>query len=912
MNPVRAILLLAAVLFLWNAWGYDLWAPDEPYFAEGAREMIADGRWRVPHVNGQITTDKPPLFFWLVALASLPLGAVTSLSARLPSALAALGSVALSMRLARRLGCDARGAAAAGAILSTAYLFWDKARAAQIDALLCLLILVALSAFEALWSRAPGGKAVRVEQAGERPVDAAADRRAGLVFWAAAALAVLAKGPVGLLVPLGIALAALALERRLRDWGRFAPVAGPLLFAAIVGAWMIVASAGGEYSVWAALREHVFERAALGMHHRQPPWYYLGVLPVQLMPWSPLMPGAIVLAWRRRDAGDRFLLVWAAFVVLFFSIPIEKRDLYVLPAYPALALLVGRLVARVCGWEAAPARVVAALGAERPAREGRATPDVSSAWLTIPLALVGLIFLALGPLLPSAAQRLIAAEPSVEAGTAAAPGPAPFRVLGGAMAAAGIAILVASWRRRPRAALAVSAGGMALVFLAAVSAVFPALDSRRSARAFAGQVREATAAARGAGGEVVSLGLGNLTDALAFYSDGVYARRVAGPWEFAQALLGNPSARGLAHAERLYDISAAAGRRFEVISASRVGRRDVVLLAASPAQGAPAADPESPAAAASAAVPAPSAAPAPAAGAATEPPAGLDFGDAFWKHWGDGQAELAGYDLTFPRYGEKRAGVAVTIFVTETFSGALRVKADPGRHPASDEAPVMKLNLVHDFPTGIYDYSLMTSAFVALAPAAGLAAGSPLKVSFSGQEWCGHAYAQLLFDRGSARLTSHSYFDGEADEERELRVPAGALDADTVLLWARGLAAPSLRAGERRDVPLVGSLLTARLTHRPLEVGRATLARAPSPERVTVPAGAFEAERRTVEIAGGPTWTILVEAAHPRRIVQWETSDGEKAILLASGRMKYWEMKAGGMEKALARLGLKPRPRRTP
>src|SRR6185503_7282151 len=87
----------------------------------------------------------------------------------------------------------------------------------------------------------------------------------------------------------------------------------------------------------------------------------------------------------------------------------------------------------------------------------------------------------------------------------------------------------------------------------------------------------------------------------------------------------------------------------------------------------------------------------------------LIFGNAFWKRWGDGRGELAGYDLTFPRYGSLRKGVAITIFVTETFSHSLRVKSDPGRHPASDEYPVMKLNLVQDFGTGIYDYNLMTS-----------------------------------------------------------------------------------------------------------------------------------------------------------------------------------------------------------
>ncbi len=102
MSPRHWALAAAAVLFFWWLGGHDLWAPDEPYFAEGAREMVVDGHWAVPHVNGVVTTDKPPLFFWLIALFSLPFGEVNSWTARLPSALAALGTVALTMRLGRR------------------------------------------------------------------------------------------------------------------------------------------------------------------------------------------------------------------------------------------------------------------------------------------------------------------------------------------------------------------------------------------------------------------------------------------------------------------------------------------------------------------------------------------------------------------------------------------------------------------------------------------------------------------------------------------------------------------------------------------------------------------------------------------------------------------------------------------
>ena len=76
------------------------------------------------------------------------------------------------------------------------------------------------------------------------------------------------------------------------------------------------------------------------------------------------------------------------------------------------------------------------------------------------------------------------------------------------------------------------------------------------------------------------------------------------------------------------------------------------------------------------------------------------YGDPFWRHWGDGQAEMSSYDLTMPRYGQTRSGTAVAIFVTETFDPVQRVKAD-----SNEGLPVMKLNLVEDFATGVYDYN---------------------------------------------------------------------------------------------------------------------------------------------------------------------------------------------------------------
>ena len=302
----------------------------------------------------------------------------------------------------------------------------------------------------------------------------------------------------------------------------------------------------------------------------------------------------------------------------------------------------------------------------------------------------------------------------------------------------------------------------------------------------------------------------------------------------------------------------------------------------------------------------------PPAPAIVVPEPGPAFDDAFWAHWSDGRGELSAYDLVTPRYGALRRGTALAIFVTETFSNDDRVKADPGRHPKRDEFPVMKLNLIEDFATGIYDYHLLTSAFVSLAPVNSRAAGAPTKLSFSAQEWCGHTYAQLLFDHRYARYTGHSYFDGEADSSSAFIVPANAQAEDALMLWARGFAAPVVVAGDSAEAPVTGSLRIARLTHQPLVIAPARFRRSSSPERVKVPAGTFETDVAGVTLADGRAWTFWVERAAPRRIVRWSCSDGEHAELLGSDRLVYWELNAPGGEAALAKLGLRPRPPRTP
>jgi hypothetical protein len=273
----------------------------------------------------------------------------------------------------------------------------------------------------------------------------------------------------------------------------------------------------------------------------------------------------------------------------------------------------------------------------------------------------------------------------------------------------------------------------------------------------------------------------------------------------------------------------------------------------------------------------------------------------FWKHWGDGQAELNGYRLKQPRYGVVREGTAVLIFVTEDFSDSLRVKADPGKHPPSDVYPVLKLNAVRDFQTGVYHYDVMTSVF------ARVAAGWPVaKVSFSSQEWCGQVYHHLTPRDGRVAGVFHSYFDGEADGVDDLTLPADGVFEDQLPILLRGWQGTYLQPGQKKSVPYLPSLLSARLAHKRLAWGRAEIGRAPSVETVSVPAGRFRVSTWTVAVEGGPTTTFQFEADPPYRLVRQASTSGEEAVLLGSTRLPYWKLNGPGGEKHLREIGLVP------
>jgi len=304
--------------------------PDEGRYADIAREMLDGNDWVTPRLNGIKYFEKPPLQYWATAGAFAAFG-VDEWTARLWPAVTGFLCLAFTAFAALRL-------APGSPWIPTALTFagcWGFFLGGQfltLDMGLTFFLTAAMLSF-ALSRRA-----------GLSPP---AERNWMLLAWAAAACAVLSKGLVGVVIP-GLVLAVhLAIERDLSLLRRLHWIPGLCLFAAIVLPWFVlVQHRNPEFFHFFFVHEH-FERYALSDHHRPGPWwYFIPVVLVGLWPWTPAVPAVLARAWKAPVADgfklDRFLSVWAAVVVVFFSVSQSKLPGYVLPAVPAILLLVAR------------------------------------------------------------------------------------------------------------------------------------------------------------------------------------------------------------------------------------------------------------------------------------------------------------------------------------------------------------------------------------------------------------------------------------------------------------------------------------------------------------------------------------------------------------------------------------------
>jgi 4-amino-4-deoxy-L-arabinose transferase-like glycosyltransferase len=326
-----AYALLACVLIWFAGLEYrGLFMPDEGRYGDIAREMVDSGDWVTPRLNGLKYFEKPPLQYWATAGAFALFG-VDEWTARLWPALTGLLCIAFTAFAALRLAPGSSWIVAALA-LAGSWGFFLGGQFLTLDMgltffLTAAMLAYALSRREAL---SPG-----------------AQRGWVLLAWAAAAGAVLSKGLVGVAIP-GLALAVHVLvERDLSPLRRLHWIAGLSLFAAIAVPWFVLVQLRNpEFLRFFFLHEH-FERFLLPDHHRPGPWwYFFPVLLAGLWPWTPAVPAAIARGWKAPRAEgfrlDRFLVVWAGVIVVFFSASHSKLPGYILPALPAIVLLFAR------------------------------------------------------------------------------------------------------------------------------------------------------------------------------------------------------------------------------------------------------------------------------------------------------------------------------------------------------------------------------------------------------------------------------------------------------------------------------------------------------------------------------------------------------------------------------------------
>jgi 4-amino-4-deoxy-L-arabinose transferase-like glycosyltransferase len=347
--PVLVVACLV-VLVCWNLGRAPLLEPDEGRYTEIPREMLATGDFVTPHLDGVLYFEKPPLHYWLTAAAIKLLG-LSAFSARLWSAIFGLAGVALAYALGAAMGGRRAGAVAAAA-LGTSPFWVGLSRLATLDMTVTFFLTATLACFWFAHRTAAEGLG--------------APRSRARLWWygmfAAAALSVLAKGLIGIVIPGAVVFFYLWATRQWRVLAAVPWLTGVPLFLAVAAPWHFLAAARTPDFAWFYfVHEHLLRFATSEAQRQEPFWFFLAIVGLGCVPWSGLFPAAALLVeWRRLRASlaERrevaFLLIWAVFVVAFFSASRSKLIPYVLPALPPLAVLVGLAVERSRAGCAAP------------------------------------------------------------------------------------------------------------------------------------------------------------------------------------------------------------------------------------------------------------------------------------------------------------------------------------------------------------------------------------------------------------------------------------------------------------------------------------------------------------------------------------------------------------------------------
>ncbi|WP_344764535.1 glycosyltransferase family 39 protein [Actimicrobium antarcticum] len=327
----RAFIWMLAIGFclLW-LYGLDarvLVPTDEGRYAEMAREMFSTGDWITTRLNGIKYFEKPPLQIWMTAL-TFKLFGLGEWQARLWTGLCGLIGVAAVAYTGRKVFGQRVGFDAA-LVLGSCVLWAMLGHINTLDMGLSAMMTLALCGL----------------LVAQRDAASATERRNGmLVCWAGMALAVMSKGLIGAVLPGAVLVVYTFVARDWSIWKRLHMGLGLLVFFAITTPWFVLVSLQNpEFPQFFFIHEH-FQRFTSKIHHRAGPiYYFVPLLLLGMVPWLGVLAQGLWQGVRNRGTGfqaEKMLLVWAGFIFFFFSISSSKLPSYILPIFPALALLV--------------------------------------------------------------------------------------------------------------------------------------------------------------------------------------------------------------------------------------------------------------------------------------------------------------------------------------------------------------------------------------------------------------------------------------------------------------------------------------------------------------------------------------------------------------------------------------------
>lgn len=311
------LLLTIAAIFV-NLGSIPLLDPDEPVYAETAKEMIRFNDFISPRIYGEYWYDKPPMYYWLVAVAFNLFG-INEFAARVPSALLAVLCVAVVCLSASKLFGE-RAGVASGLILSTSVEFFYLGKAAVTDITLTLFLTASLLCFL---------------------------HKRYCLFYLFSALATLTKGPIGFLLPGAIVVIWMVLTRRFGELKQMKIPLGIVIWAAVALPWYLAMyRLHGFDFVNGFIDVNNIARFTTAEHEMTAGWYFfIPVLILGFFPWTALLFQTIKASLQAKDKKEYdtllFLNSWAVFIFLFFSLSNTKLLTYILPLYPPLSMLVG-------------------------------------------------------------------------------------------------------------------------------------------------------------------------------------------------------------------------------------------------------------------------------------------------------------------------------------------------------------------------------------------------------------------------------------------------------------------------------------------------------------------------------------------------------------------------------------------